>query len=85
MTTTLTRTMGEQWLAERSPEFLASTSPEVLAGTVAMLDGLLDKMARLFTGDCDRTGHMPAWLMPTAEWEALGSPRTAEAWTAALS
>ena len=68
---------------------MSSTRP-TQAEVDAFVAAGLARLSRLFVGVEERdakgrgSGHMPVWVMPEAEWEALGAPTTAAAWAAAL-
>ena len=68
-----------------------STARPTQAEVDAFVAAGLARLNRLFVGVEERdakgrgSGHMPVWVMPTAEWEALGAPATASAWEATLA
>ena len=67
-----------------------STARPTQAEVDAFVAAGLARLNRLFVGVEERdakgrgSGHMPVWVMPEADWLALGAPATAQAWCEVL-
>lgn len=68
----------------RAAAVRASLAPETLAAAEALAAEAPKRLARLFAGGLVTKKDCAVWLMPEAEWMALGSPMTGAAWKEAL-
>ena len=78
----MVRESAHEQAMRRSAERRAQWTPadHALAAEAKRLAPLL--LARLFVGPGDAKGRQDGWVMPEAEWVALGAPRTAAEWAA---
>jgi len=45
----------------------------------------VERLQRMFVGPANDKGRQDGWVMPRAEWLALGAPRTAAEWAVVLA